>query len=369
MSILLQAQVYASRACVVLGRASRRAREAKAHRNRFYQVMWRKAAAAIGATVEVLDGERLHIARDGIGTKVFRNYTELDSPVTLRMAGDKPYVHAALHRHGIPTPDYLMFSLQTLPAALDFLNSHHICVVKPAAGTGAGNGVTTRVTTRAQLIQAAIAAAAYCSELLIERQISGENIRLLFLDGRLLDAVQRRPPTVAGDGKATIGTLVRKTNQQRLDGGYDVAQVTLKHDLDMQRTLASQGLSWRSVPAAGQSVILKTVVNDNAAAENASVTTQLAESIVAVGQHAARAIGARLAGVDIVTPDLRADLASAGGVVLEINTTPGLYIHYCQHEAPSDVAVPILEVCLELSRQNAGRQQEPADLAVATEGK
>ncbi len=359
MSILLQAQVYASRASVLLGRASRRARGAKAHRSRFYQMMWRKAAAAIGATVEAIDGERLHIARDGVGTKVFRNYTELDGPVTLRVAGNKPNVHDALRRHGIPTPDYLVFSLETLSAALDFLNSHHICVVKPAAGTGAGNGVTTGVTTRAQLIQAAIAAAAHCSELLIERQISGENIRLLYLDGRLLDAVQRRPPTVAGDGKSTIGALVRKTNQQRLDGGYDVAQVTLTHDLDMQRTLASQGLSWRSVPAAGQPVILKTVVNDNAAAENVSVTSQLPESTVAVGQLAARAIGVRLAGVDIVTLDFRADLASSGGVVLEINTTPGLYIHYyCQQAEPSDVAVPILEACLELSRQNAVRQQK-----------
>ena len=124
MSVLLQARGYASRAYVLLGRARRQAREAKAHRGRFYKDTWSKAAAEIGATINAMDDELLYIACDGIGTKVFRNYTELDGPVTLRVAGNKSYVYEILRAHGIPTPDYLLFSVDTLPAALEFIKSH-----------------------------------------------------------------------------------------------------------------------------------------------------------------------------------------------------------------------------------------------------
>jgi cyanophycin synthetase len=97
---------------------------------------------------------------------------------------------------------------------------------------------------------------------------------------------------------------------------------------------------------------LKCVINDNAAAENVSVTDQVCTAIVECGRAAANAIGARLAGVDIVTTDLSVPLTDSGGVVLEVNTTPGLYIHCCAGDG--HVAELILEACLELGRRPSG---------------
>ena len=362
MSIMVKALGKASRAMTMLKRARLSVRQLKAQRSEFYIDLWNRAAEEVGAAVEDSRGELLTISRGESIARVFRNYTDLDGPVTLRAAGNKPLVHKTLRAQGLPTPDYLQFSLKKMPAAIDFLKLHGECVIKPAANTGAGEGVTTNVATRAQLNRAAIAAAGYGSELLIEEQISGVNARLLYLDGVLLDAVPRCPPVIVGDGRSTIGQLVRQTNKHRIQNGYSVAQTTLKYDLDAKRTLDGQGLSWRSVPAEGQPITLKTVVNDNAAAENVSVTDQVAESVVEVGRRAARAIGVRLAGVDIVTPDLGSDLESVGGVVLEVNTTPGLYIHEGGQGGP--VAASILEACLALSRQNLTRQDDEAFAAV-----
>lgn len=344
MSALLNILVSVSRARVLAGRAGRFARREKSQRAEFYRDLWCSAAATIGATVTNSHGELLSISDDQGTARVFRNYTDLDGPVSLRAAGNKPLVHEVLRGAGIPTPEYRTFSKADLSVAEEFLRSHGTCVVKPASGTGAGAGVTTGIKTHRQLFRSVVLAAAYGTELLIEKQIRGKNLRLLYLDGRLLDAVERRPPTVTGDGRRTVAQLVGQANSERREQGVTGAQVFLRHDLDMQQTLAEQGLGWRGVPPAGQPVRLKTVINDNAAVDNVSVADAVCGAIVECGSAAAQALGIRLAGVDIVTTDLTVDLATGSGVVLEINTAPGLYIHKGKPGIP--VAVPILEACL-----------------------
>ena len=60
---------------------------------------------------------------------------------------------------------------------------------------------------------------------------------------------------------------------------------------------------------------------------------------------AAAAVGVRLAGVDVVAPDIERSLASSNGVVLEVNPIPGLHHHYnvAEPEAATPVAVLVLE--------------------------
>ncbi len=139
-------------------------------------------------------------------------------------------------------------------------------MVKPAVGTGGGAGVTTGILTGFQLARAAAAAAIYSDDLMIEEQIEGDNYRLLYLDGELIDAYARRRPAVVGDGRSTVAALVRRANDQRLKSGVEVSQSQLTFDMDMRRTLAKQGLSFGSVPARGTNVTLKTAVNENCAA-------------------------------------------------------------------------------------------------------
>src|SRR5205823_8663864 len=119
--------------------------------------------------------------------------------------------------------------------------------------------------------------------------------------------------------------LVDAANAARLQRGATISQVQVSIDMDMKNTLARQGLSLSSVPAAGAVVPVKTVINQNFAADNVTVTDRLCRSIVADGARAAKAVGVRLAGIDIITRDLTVPLAESGGVILEVNTTPGFH--------------------------------------------
>ena len=179
--------------------------------------------------------------------------------------------------------------------------------------------------------------------LLIERQVTGEDYRLLYLDGVLVDAVHRMSPTLVGDGRSTVAELVGELNARRLDRAEDRGESIVGIDTDLIRTLALQSLTTSSVPEAGRAVRLKTAVNDNALDDNRPARHLLHPDTVELGARAAAAVGARLVGVDVITSDPGVPLAAAGGCVLEVNTTPGFAFHYHGRDGAVDVARVVLE--------------------------
>jgi D-alanine-D-alanine ligase-like ATP-grasp enzyme len=328
-SLTLRALYVASLAKAFLRVKNPRRKQAGRALASFHEKMWRDAAAELGASFTSLGEGFYDFELDGRRTSAYERIASIDNPVSLEMAGNKPLSYKLLGDAGLPIPRHARFSYKSLAPAIKFLASSTTdCVIKPASGTGGGRGVATGIRTRWQLVKAASAAAIYGDDLLIEEQMEGENYRLLYLDGQLLDAFIRRPPTVAADGRSTIRRSVQQANAARLGQGADLSQVLLTIDLDMKRTLAKQNLNFGSVPAKGTVVRLKTVVNENCAEDNEAATDLLCDEIVEAGAQAARALSVRLAGVDIITRDPSAPLADNGGAILEVNTTPNYYYHY-----------------------------------------
>lgn len=298
-------------------------------RSAFYRAVWEAAAAAVGATVTSLDGSMMEIRCKGVRLLVRDNVTSLDDPVTLDVAGNKPLVHRLLMEEQIPVPRHLVCrrdDLMTARRCVAVLGG--LCVIKPALAGSAGAGITTGVREGQHLALAMARAGAYSRDVVIEEQVNGDNYRLLYLDGDLVDAILRRPPMVRGDGRSTIRRLLIAENAERIAKGTDAAQSLITIDEDLRNTLRARGYHLGSVPAAHAAVQLKTVINDNRRDENEAASDRLCASIVETGSAAARALGVRLAGVDVITNDPSFPLSESGGVVLEVNTTPGFFYHY-----------------------------------------
>ena len=331
------------------------------HHTAFYEQTWREAAEELGGTWTALVSGIAEIEIHGKRTRVDGSVSEVDNPVTIAVLHDKPLTHRLLAGQGLSVPRHAAYSLKNMEPAVEFLKSiQGDCVVKPSGGTGGGRGVTTGIRRGSHLARASANAAVYGDDLMIEEQVAGDNYRLLYLDGELIDSFIRRLPTVIADGRSTIARLVDRANDERLKHGSGISQVLLTIDLDMRRTLANQGLSLRSVPAAGTRVTLKTVVNENTGADNTTATPQLCKSIIDDGAKAVRALRVRFAGIDIVTRDPGIPLAESGGVILEINGTPNLYYHYHKHDGRFPVAVHLLRRLLNLSPESTAPSPAPA---------
>lgn len=340
----------------------------------FYRELWRTAAERVGVACRPLAGDALEIEVGDIRLWVKGTRCSLDDTATLRRAGDKVLVHRLLAECGVPVPAHRRFTLRSTDAGREFLvAAQGPCVVKPGRDSSGGNGVTTGVRTRAEFGSAAVEAAAAGARsgapesrlpgplgklaalpdvpLLIEEQVPGENYRLLYLDGRLVDALRRGVPSVVGDGASTVGELLAALNASRRRGQHSPeAQRPVLHDQDVERTLAAQGLTVGSVPARAVEVRLQTKINDGLPGANHPARDELHPGIVVAGARAAAAVGVRWAGVDVITPDPTQPLEDTGGAVLEVNTTPGLAMHL--HSRPGAVN-PAEALLLRLSTRHA----------------
>lgn len=315
--------------------------------------IWSGAAAQIDAETERwgVDGLTVHLGSRS--TRLRGHVTSLDAQATLDLALDRVAVHRALSERGIAVPEFVEFDAWDPRPALSAIRSRPgPFVIKPAGGTGMGAGITCAVSRPLDLLRATLNAARYGHRLIIEHQAAGGMYRLMFLDGELLEMVRRRPPQVTGDGRCTVAELIAAENSRRIGADGWAGFALLRPDLDCLLTLREQGLSLRSVPPAAATVVVKTSTSDNASEQNEIVKTSTGAGAVADASKAIAPLGLRLAGVDIVTSDIERPLAATGGVVIEVNGTPGLQYHYlvANPEDSAQVAVPILRRLLEEPR-------------------
>jgi cyanophycin synthetase len=332
-------------------------------RNAVYASIWRAAAAQVGADVTDLGSGFLEVSRGGSpAAKVWQQVVPLDDPVTLRLALDKPVVHELLTKAAVPVPEHVEWSFSDPAPALAFMaRVGGPTVVKAASGTGGGEGTTAGVDTPARLMRARLQAGRFGGRLLIERQVPGPVHRLLFLDGELLDVIRHVPPRLTGDGRATVQELLEAENERRLRAAGAAGLSLLDVGLDSVFTLERQGLRLDSVVPAGTTIAMQTVTNDNRIEDTETITEPLDPELVDAARRAAAAVGLRLAGVDVITPDTSQPLERAGGVVAEVNGTPGIHHHYHVADAAkaTPVAVPILERVLEgLEQANPPTERE-----------
>jgi cyanophycin synthetase len=377
---------------IVSQRVSTIRRTERRQQSAYYRRLWDDTAAALGATIRPVEDGYLEIGLGPLTTRIRNTHCTIDGREVLARAGDKVLVHRLLGAEGLAAPEHETFTLGTFDRAMRFLAAAPgDCVVKPGQDSSAGSGVTTLVRTQRDLVRAAAEAAQVGARssrvartagrvrritatfgqltdvsLLIERQVEGGNYRLLFLDGELVDAIRRGVPSVVGDGESTVEQLLESLNAARIRFGGVIGQSLVKYDLDSERTLADQGLTASSVPEPARIVRIKTTINASAADTNAPARDELCEAIVTEAARAAALVGVRWAGVDVLTSDPAVSLAESGGRVLEVNTTPGLAMHY--HGKPGEVDVA-RELLMRLAAKAGHSAAEQAELAVDEGGR
>lgn len=267
----------------------------------------------------------------GWGVHTRRIRATVTSETTLigaEMARDKDEAAAALERAGLPTPAWRLAASVTEALAHGRALGYPV-VIKPVDGHH-GRGVTLDITDddgAAGAFDQAIASSRR-RQAIVQRHVPGRDHRLLVIGGRLAACAERVPAGVVGDGRSTIAVLVDRENADPRRGeGHALELTRIRIDTAAQALLAAEGLTEDDVPAAGRRVQLARGANMSAGGTSIDRTDEVHPSVAAMAELAARVVGLDVAGVDLVTTDIRQPLADTGGSIIELNAGPGFRMH------------------------------------------
>lgn len=297
-------------------------------RQKYYDALWSEAAKNTDADIVLNSDGMTRISKAGWSTFVRQHEMMFDSPLMLKLMGNKALTYQLLSDLRAPIVPHLIVSMAQLDQARKFMTSHGTIVVKPASGTGGGRGVTTGVETETQLIAAAKLAARSDRNIIVERQVEGQSYRLLFLDGQFIDAIRRDSPTLIGDGQSNLRQLIKQENKRREHQLPMRALSPLAIDKDMKNWMMANDMSLSDVPLKDESIQIKLATNENDSSGNVNVTLLVNGDIISRCAELVRNLGVKFAGVDLICQDIAGPFSSENCYVGEVNTTPGLHHHY-----------------------------------------
>jgi cyanophycin synthetase len=264
--------------------------------------------------------------------------------IATEIASDKRLTHQILEQLGLPVPrQAIVYDAEEAVEEAEQLGFP--VVVKPLDGHH-GQAVAINLKTPEDVRKAYESARGYCSRVIVEVCQTGQDHRILVIDGKVAAVARRVPGHVVGDGRHTVAELIDVVNSDPRRGiGHEKVLTRLAADDQAKRLLAQAGSSLDSVPPAGQAVYLRATGNLSTGGTAIDMTDVIHEDNRLMAERAVKAIGLDVGGVDFISPDITRSYREVGGAIVEINAAPGFRMHIAPTEGkPRDVAGPVIDM-------------------------
>jgi len=270
--------------------------------------------------------------------------TSNTSLIGAETAGNKRLTKKMLEDAGIPVPRGTVIRKQK-SALEDARWLGYPVVVKPHDGHH-GKGVTTGITSDEELVAAFKRAKKISDRVIVEQYFTGNDYRLLVVDGKFVAAARRVPAAVNGDGRHSVAELIEIENQNPDRGfGHEKPMTRLRVSSVTEHLLAKSGYTMDTVLEDGEFLQLELTANLSTGGSAEDVTDRVHPANRFMVERIARIVGLDIVGVDVMADTLRMPIQQGGGAVLEVNAAPGLRMHLAPAKGRKrDVAKPIVEM-------------------------
>jgi cyanophycin synthetase len=272
--------------------------------------------------------------------------TSLTGALAVDIAGDKKLTTQLLAAAGLPVPRSEIVRTEDEAAAAAKRIGFPV-VTKPIDGNhGRGVMLDLRDERAVRTAYQKSMAEARRPQVVVESYVTGQDYRVLVVDGRMVAVAQRIPAHVIGDGTHTVRELVEQTNQDPRRGiGHEKVLTKIKIDETAVDLVRKQGFDIDDVPPKDQMVKLVSTGNMSTGGISIDRTWEAHEENVEVAEEAARVVGLDVAGIDFLTPDISQPVRETGGAIVEVNAAPGFRMHTNPTEGdPQYIAKPVIDM-------------------------
>ncbi|HKP40274.1 N-acetylglutaminylglutamine synthetase [Mycobacterium sp.] len=283
-----------------------------------------------GIWVEVLDAEagEIRLSHGGRSVVTRESLSEYTSAVAMSRCDDKRLTRRIVSEAGIVVAKGRLATFDEADHA--FLGEVGDVVVKPTRGEQ-GKGITVGVDGPEELKTALARAREQHPEVLIEQRMTGDDLRLVVIDGKVVAAALRKPAEVIGTGHHTLRELIEAQSRRRAAATGGESRIPL--DEVTEATVAEAGWSFDDVLTEGHRVRVRRTANLHQGGTIHDVTAEVNPHLCEVAVAAAEAIGIPVTGIDLLVPDV----TGSDYVFIEANERPGLANHEPQPTAKAFV--------------------------------
>ena len=264
--------------------------------------------------------------------------------IAVELASDKEETNRLLANLGLPVPRQRLVQRED-DAVLAAERIGYPVVVKPY-NANHGRGISIHLTSEEQVRGAFELAREHSRSVIVESFITGEDHRMLVINGELVAVSKRVPGHVVGDGVHTIEELVEEVNRDPRRGiGHEKVLTRLVFDQQADTLLEALGYTRETVPAAGERVFLRLTGNLSTGGTATDLTDVVHPDNAGMAVRAVKAIGLDVGGVDFLTSDITESYKDVGGAICEVNAAPGFRMHMAPSEGRArDVAGPVMDM-------------------------
>jgi cyanophycin synthetase len=195
-------------------------------------------------------------------------------------------------------------------------------IVKPSDAT-LSKGLTMDIDGRELFLSAIRKAREVSERVLVQRQVSGTEIRFTVLFGEVKSALVKQKAQLVGDGRMTVRELLSRENTERekIDSPYlpypklDETNITLEVDYDYApREFEVIPLSNSSLVSEGASIF--------------EVIDEMDRTYIDIVLELANGLGDGIVAVDLLINDYKKPANGTNYVFLEFNMSPRLVMYY-----------------------------------------
>lgn len=301
-----------------------------------------------GIKFEVLDRKENFISLSkGNKTEYVKEATKTskDSYSTVLIMEDKNITKVVLDKNNINVPKGDMFySLDD--AKLKIKSYINIPVVIKPKSTNFGKGVVVLKDggSLEDLYKALEIAFSFDEVVLVEEYLVGEEFRFLVIDYKVSGILRRVPANVSGDGVSTIKELVEIKNLDSLRGyKYKTPLEKIVIDDTVKLLLKKNNMTIDYIPRKDEIVYLRENSNISTGGDSIDYTDDIPEKFKEIAIKSAKAVGARICGVDMIIENYKESNSKYG--IVELNFNPAIHIHCFPYKGTErNIGVEILDL-------------------------